>query len=181
MSLPTKPQFPNSLQSKKLEKFLIPGLIIFILVGVLVAAVLIPKHNDKTNKNGRDTSVFTKSNKVEVEKGKFIEVAPRVKEITPDALYAALTAKEEWIVIQVFDQDNWNDGHIKGSILMGKKEFDQAPDLDKSKTYILVSSDGYDSAEAVTKLVNFGFAYDSTQNLQGGLKAWQDKGYALER
>lgn len=148
----------------------------FIILGTLIAAYLITQEKQKPVPE-RDIGVFTEPNKVEVQKGKVIEVAPQVKQISAAELHTALAGGEDLTVIQVFTGDEWREPHIKGTVFIRSSEFDYAPNLDKEKSYVYVSSDGYDSAEAIAKLVRFGFSVDKNVNLDGGLAAWKEKGF----
>lgn len=179
MSLPKTISSNGFFNRQKVESLLLPVLVVLILVSIITAGFLIPKK--KEEKAGkRDTSAFTGSNKVEVEKGKVIEVAPKVKQISPETLYDSIISKKDIVIVQVFSGDEWQEPHIKGSVFINKSEFDYSPNLDQTKNYVFVSSDGYDSAEAISKLINLGFPYDKNVNLEGGLEAWKEKGYELE-
>lgn len=177
MTLPKIENFQRLIKAKNPESFILPGLVVLILSGVIIAGFLIPKKNKE--KTSRDTSVYTVSNKVEVEKGKFIEVAPRVKQISPESLHASLAAKENIVLIHIYKDENWQEPHINGSTLIRDSEFNQAPFLDKEKNYVYVSTDGYDSAKTLSKILTYGFSYDKNVNLEGGTKAWKEKGYEL--
>ncbi len=181
MSLPKVSTNSSFLKPQKLESLLLPGMVVFILCTILIAAFLIPKQNQEQKQKDRDTALFTASNKVKVHAGKTLEVAPFVKQIPPETLDSAISSKEDIVIIQVFeDGREINQPHIEGSQFILSSEFDHALNLDKEKNYYYVSTDGYESAKAISKVVNFGFSRDKHVNLEGGLKAWKEKGYKLE-
>lgn len=179
MSLPKTTEKIKFFKNHKLESLIIPVMIGLIFLAVIVAGFLIPKKNQES-KQQKDVGVYTKSNKVEVQKGKVIEVAPQVQQISPENLRAALAAKEDIVVVRVFEGEGWREPHIQGSLFVLKSEFELTPNFDREKTYVFVSDDGYESAAAIAKLVQSGFSYDKNLNLEGGLKAWKEKGFELE-
>src|SRR3989304_9526488 len=105
MSLPKTSAVLSFLKRQNLESVLLPGMVIFILVSIMVAAILIPKQNQKQEQKARDISVYTNPNKVKIQEGKTVEVAPTVKQMAPELLNQALAAKQELVIIQVFSGD----------------------------------------------------------------------------
>ncbi len=184
MSLP-KDSTPSPkstfLKRQKLESWLLPGMIVFILLAILAAAVLIPKTSQEKKQSDRDIAVYTASNKVKIHGGKTIEVEAIVKQIPPETLYSEIRLKENVGIIHVFeDGQEINQPHIAGSQFIPLSEFDHALILDPEKNYVYVSSDGYASAKAISKVIKYGFSREKHMNLEGGLKAWKEKGFDLD-
>jgi rhodanese-related sulfurtransferase len=165
----------------KIESLLIPGLVVLIVGGLLIAGFLIVKKDESPKEQVRDTSGFTGARQVSVHEGKTLTVGPKVEQITPEELKNLLSTSGAPSVVQVSEKIDYSQPHIKGTIYLTLSDFDQAPVLDQEKNYVFVSEDGYDSAEAISKLVDFGYLSSRIRNLEGGLKAWKEKGFPLEK
>ncbi len=168
-------------QRKNLEALALPAFVSLFLIIVLIVSIVIPqKKQEKDSDNKKELSEYTKREKVESE-GKTIEVTPRVLQITPENLKQSIEAKENIKLIQVITKgDEWKESHIKGTIFMLTSAFDSAPSIEREGSHIFISSDGYESAVAIDKIVNQGFPRDRNYNLEGGLEAWKKKGFPLE-
>ncbi len=182
MSLPAKPSISTYFQQVKPKNLILPIAVVFFLLAILFIGVILPSQNKKPQDKTRDTSALTKTNKVKLSGGKEVELAPVVKQITPEALQAAIASKDKLTLIEIFSGEEWQEPKIAGSILMKKSDFDfGAPaNIDKASYNVYVSSDGYDSALVVSKLTGYGYSSDNNVSLEGGLKAWKAKGYALQ-
>ena len=73
------------------------------------------------------------------------------------------------IVIDVRTKEEYDGGHIKGSINIPDDEIDKI-DYDKDDTLIIYCATGIRSQNAINKLVDMG--YTSLYNLDGGLLNW---------
>ena len=73
------------------------------------------------------------------------------------------------IVIDVRTKEEYDGGHIKGSINIPVDEIDKI-DYDKDDTLIIYCATGIRSQNAINKLVDMG--YTSLYNLDGGLLNW---------
>ena len=73
------------------------------------------------------------------------------------------------IVIDVRTKEEYDEGHIKGSINIPVDEIDKI-DYDKDDTLIIYCATGIRSQNAINKLVDMG--YTSLYNLDGGLLNW---------
>lgn len=83
-------------------------------------------------------------------------------------------------VIDVRSQMEYNSGHIPGSRLLPLDEINQwYDDLDKDKTYLFVCRSGGRSSMACQFLQNNG--YTNVINLMGGMIDWIEEGYDVEK
>ncbi len=82
--------------------------------------------------------------------------------------------------LDVRTQDEWNDFHLKGSTLIPLDELDSRyTELPKDREIVVVCRSGHRSASAVALLQGKGFT--NLASLSGGLQAWVDADYPVER
>lgn len=99
----------------------------------------------------------------------------------PDAVHNALESGEEVIILDVREPDEWEEGHIKGAKLLprGLLEYKAADELpDKDARIITHCARGGRGALSAKSLQEMG--YTNVANMQGGVKAWREKGYETE-
>ena len=99
----------------------------------------------------------------------------RIRQIDIDA-YRKMP-REEHVLIDVREDEEWAAGHAAGAIHLGKGIIErdietQVPD--KSATLVLYCGGGYRSALAADALQKMG--YTSAISLDGGWRAWNDAG-----
>lgn len=94
-----------------------------------------------------------------------------IPEITCEELNAALTAKEDLIIVDVREEHEVDISKIEGSIHipLGDVE-DRLAELDKSKSLIMQCRSGGRSAAATQILLENGFK--DVKNLVGGINQW---------
>ena len=179
MSLPKSLiNFANN--KKHFEALLIPIGVIGIVVLILVIGFVIPKQKNNSGKNNADQ--YTQPTTVKTAEGKTQTVPPQVLQITPLQLKTMIDGKQKIIIIEVVPGDGWNYPHITGAEILPLKSFDTSTNgLDVKDTHIFVSTDGYASAMAISKLMNSGFPREKNFNLEGGVDAWRVKGYSVEQ
>jgi rhodanese-related sulfurtransferase len=99
-------------------------------------------------------------------------------EISPADAYAKYL--QGAFFLDVRTQEEWNQFHIKGSTLI---PLDQLPDrlveLPKDRNIIVVCLSGHRSQSGVAMLLQAGFTHVSCMN--GGLQAWMDANYPVEK
>jgi rhodanese-related sulfurtransferase len=99
-------------------------------------------------------------------------------EITPAQAYAKF--QQGAFFLDVRSQDEWNQFHIAGSTLIPLDQLQNRLDeLPKDKDIVVVCLSGHRSQSGVTILQQAGFTHVSC--LSGGLQAWMDANYPLER
>ena len=77
--------------------------------------------------------------------------------------------ENNYIVVDVRTAEEYNEGHVKGSINIPYDEIDETTDLDKTKTIIVYCKSGVRSNKAYNTLKNLGYdvvdlgAYDKVK------------------
>ena len=105
------------------------------------------------------------------------KTAPSV-EITPAQAYAKY--QQGAFVLDVRSQDEWNQFHIAGSTLIPLDQLqNRLSELPNNKDIVVVCLSGHRSKSGVTILQQAGFTRVSC--LSGGLQAWMDANYPVER
>ena len=105
------------------------------------------------------------------------KAAPSV-EIPPAQAYAKY--QQGAFFLDVRSQDEWNQFHIEGSTLIPLDQLqDRLSELPKNKDIVMVCLSGHRSQSGTAILQQAGFKHVSC--LSGGLQAWMDANYPLER
>jgi len=104
------------------------------------------------------------------------EAKKHITEISPQDAAAKLNSGDA-VVVDVRDQDEWDEGHIPGAIHMtrGTMELDIEEKVPDQKAMIICHCGGGGrSALAAETLQKMG--YKSVRSMAGGLKAWKAAG-----
>jgi rhodanese-related sulfurtransferase len=104
----------------------------------------------------------------------------RIKEISPQALYAKLQQQEPLVLIDVREDHELSSGRIPSAIHIGKGviERDIEHKIPETNTPIVVyCSGGFRCALVADNLQNMG--YTNVYSLETGLQGWCDAGYEL--
>ncbi|MEL7566534.1 MAG: rhodanese-like domain-containing protein [Dehalobacterium sp.] len=111
----------------------------------------------------------------------FEEAWNKVQKIDTFTLNRQIQDNSKIYLIYVDDSHKFKDGHIKGSIWLLRSFLEQRIESIVSKKdmpIVLTCSDGINSILAASTLMDLG--YEDIQVLNGGIKAWQSAGFALE-
>jgi phage shock protein E len=88
--------------------------------------------------------------------------------------------RDDVVLIDVREDWEYAEGHIPGAVLI---PFDQIPDrfaeIPQDKTVIAVCRSGNRSSQAISFLSQRGF--NNVHNMQGGMLAWDQAGYEIEK
>ena len=106
----------------------------------------------------------------------------RVREVTVDQVKAKLDRGERFALVDVREDNEWAKDHVTGAIHLGKGiiERDAEQQLpDKSAQIVLYCGGGFRSALAADNLQKMG--YTNVLSMDGGIRGWRDKGYALTK
>ena len=77
----------------------------------------------------------------------------------------------DFLVVDVREQSEWDNGHIDGSVLLPLKDLqNKFSELDKNRQLAVICHHGGRSAKAVAFLLQQGF--DAVYNVVGGIDAW---------
>ena len=115
---------------------------------------------------------------------RFLEVVndakKRIREITIDDVKAKLDRKENFLLVDVREDNEWNKDHLPNAIHLGKGIIERdierrAPGL--SAPMVLYCGGGFRSALAADKLQQMG--YTNVLSMDGGIRGWREKGYPL--
>ena len=100
--------------------------------------------------------------------------------LAPAELRSLLAKADRLQLVDVREQAEFASGRIPGARLLPLGELQRgAAELDRSRPVVCVCRSGKRSAQAVEKLVALGF--DQVHQLDGGLTAWEQAGFALEK
>lgn len=96
------------------------------------------------------------------------------KDITAEKLKSMMETNKNLVVVDVREQDEWNDGHLANSILIPTSEFqNRMSELPREKVIAVICQSGARSAQVAEYLVKSG--YKEVYNLKGGISGWPDK------
>ncbi len=104
------------------------------------------------------------------------EVAVKKDEITPLELKVMLDEKQDFLLLDVREPNEWDIANIKGSLLLPLSQLPQRfHELDKfkGKTIAVHCKSGVRSAKAIAFLKQQGF--DHLTNVAGGILGWSDQ------
>lgn len=102
--------------------------------------------------------------------------------ISPQEVKDAIGAKEKVTIVDVRTPEEYKTGHLKNSVLLPLDALasDAAKTLpDKNQMMYIYCRTGGRSAKAVTELQQIGYA--DVYSMDGGITAWQDSGYLVEK
>lgn len=105
----------------------------------------------------------------------------RIKEVTVEDTRARIAADPNALLIDVREDNEWNEAHATGAIHLGKGIIErdvEATAPDKSTELILYCGGGYRSALAADVLQTMG--YTNVFSMAGGWKAWKESGAPVE-
>ncbi|GIP53757.1 rhodanese-like domain-containing protein [Paenibacillus vini] len=96
-----------------------------------------------------------------------------IKETTPEEVAGRLNKGEALNLLDVREQDEWNEGHVAGAKHIPLGQLDMRLDeLDPDHEFIVICRSGNRSGMACELLSNKGL---KVVNMTGGLLAWTDK------
>jgi rhodanese-related sulfurtransferase len=106
----------------------------------------------------------------------------RVRETTVDQVRARLDNKEDFVLVDVREDNEYAKDHIRGAIHLGKgvieRDIEQrVPDVNTA--IVLYCGGGFRSAIAADNLQKMG--YTNVTSMDGGIRDWREKGYPLTK
>jgi phage shock protein E len=91
-----------------------------------------------------------------------------------------LRHRDDVVVIDVREDYEYNDGHIPGATLVPLGQVpNRLDEIPQDKTVIAVCRSGNRSSQATNFLRQQGF--DNVHNMTGGMNAWAQAGYEIEK
>ena len=100
---------------------------------------------------------------------------PNIIKLSPSDLKNKLSGHEDFFLIDVRDPEEYENGHIKGSILIPLADVEKKMEgIRKDKPMVLYCQLGRRSMAAAEALIALGFT--NIYHLNGGLEAWTQDG-----
>ena len=106
----------------------------------------------------------------------------RIRETDIHKVRQMLEKGEEFHLIDVREDSEWNQGRLPGAIHLGKGIIERDIETrfpEKSASLILYCGGGFRSALAADSLQKMG--YTNVLSMDGGFTAWKEAGFPLER
>lgn len=104
------------------------------------------------------------------------EVRPRVREVSPEQVVAKLDNKEPFYFVDVREDHEWEAGHAKGSMHIGRGILERDIEShisDFNAEIVLYCGGGYRSALAADNIQKMG--YTKVFSMAGGIRSWREK------
>lgn len=106
----------------------------------------------------------------------------RIKEVSADEVRRGLGAKDQFILIDVREDSEWNRSHLPQAIHLSRGIIERdieksVPDADAE--IVLYCGGGFRSALAADNLQKMG--YRRVASMAGGFREWCEVGYPLEK
>lgn len=106
----------------------------------------------------------------------------RIEEVTPDEVKKKLESDEDFALLDVREQDEWEDSRIAGADYLGRGVIErdieeEYPDTEEE--IVLYCGGGYRSALAADNLQKMG--YHNVKSLAGGFRSWLEAGYPINK
>lgn len=104
-------------------------------------------------------------------------------EISVDVVKEALDSKTDVVRVDVRTPEEYEEGHIEGSVLVPVLELEKHLALDKipdkGKIFHVYCRRGVRGARAVEILKGLG--YINVHNMTGGIESWMEKNYPIQK
>lgn len=106
----------------------------------------------------------------------------RVDEITPEEVKQKMDDGDDFLLLDVREQDEWNSAHIAGADYLGKGIIER--DIhekvsDTNQELVLYCGGGYRSALAADNLKKMG--YKDVKSMKGGFSSWTEAGLPIQK
>jgi rhodanese-related sulfurtransferase len=106
----------------------------------------------------------------------------RVREVTVDDVKQKLDRNEQFLLVDVREDNEWQNDHLPQAIHLGKgvieRDIEQrVPDI--NAPIVLYCGGGFRSALAADNLGRMG--YTNVLSMDGGIREWREKGYPLTK
>lgn len=106
----------------------------------------------------------------------------RIDEISPEEVREKQKSDDDFVLLDVREQDEWEKARIAGAEYLGKGVIErdveeEYPDVDQE--LILYCGGGYRSALAADNLQKMG--YRNVKSLAGGFRSWTEAGFPIQK
>ncbi len=109
------------------------------------------------------------------------EAKAKIRETTPDVVRHRQQSGEEFLLVDVREDNEWQAGHAAGAIHVGKGILERDVERlvpDRDTEIVLYCGGGYRSALAADALQRMG--YTNVISMDGGWKQWVEMGYPTQ-
>ncbi len=108
------------------------------------------------------------------------EAKSRIKETDVNTVKAKIDKRDNFYLVDVREQDEWEKGHLPNSIYLGKGIIER--DIEKTiedtnAEIILYCGGGFRSALAADNIQKMG--YSNAMSMDGGYSGWVNAGYPI--
>ena len=110
------------------------------------------------------------------------DVKTRIRETNVQEVKKKLDRKERFVLIDVREDSEWAKGHLPAAIHLCKGIIERDIENtvpEKATPIVLYCGGGYRSALAADALRQMG--YTNVVSMDGGIRAWREAGYPLEK
>lgn len=106
----------------------------------------------------------------------------RIEEINPQEVKEKIDSDEDFVLLDVREQDEWEKSRISEAEYLGKGVIERDieekyPNTDQE--IVLYCGGGYRSALAADRLKQMG--YNNVKSLAGGFRSWNEAGFPIEK
>ncbi|MDZ7659518.1 rhodanese-like domain-containing protein [Fodinibius sp.] len=106
----------------------------------------------------------------------------RIEEITPEEVRRKQKSDDDFVLLDVREQDEWEKARIAGAEYLGRGVLErdieeEYPNLDEE--IVLYCGGGYRSALAADNLQKMG--YNNVKSLAGGFRSWTEAGCPIKK
>ena len=109
------------------------------------------------------------------------QVKAEIDEVSPSAVLARLEDADRPLLLDVREQDEWQEGHLPHAIHVPRGNLESRIEAlvpDKSREIVVYCAAGARSAFAAKSMIELG--YDNVSSLVGGFTDWKRNGYVFE-
>jgi rhodanese-related sulfurtransferase len=109
------------------------------------------------------------------------EARRRIRETTPEEVHRRQQAGERFLLVDVREDHEWQQGRVAGAIHLGKGIIERDVEKtvpDRDAEVVLYCGGGYRSALAADALRQMG--YRNVVSMDGGWRRWRELGYPVE-
>jgi len=106
----------------------------------------------------------------------------RIREVTIDEVKAKLDRREKFLLIDVREESEYAADHLPGAVHLGKGIIERDVEArvpDQDTPMVLYCGGGFRSALAADNLQKMG--YTQVLSMDGGIRGWRGKGFALTK
>ena len=107
-------------------------------------------------------------------------VKQEIEEVTPQEINAKLNSNKDFILLDVREKDEWDQGHIEGAEFLPRGFLEVKVEkmlVDKDQAVVVYCAGGVRSAFAAKSLNQLGYA--NVRSMAGGIRDWKDNGFKL--